>query len=176
MEKEQTSEVKPRTPLRRRIIRGALWVLGGLAALLVLAAIFIPTLDGPNSRKYANEAATVGRLRSLNIWEQRYTVRNPKEGYTCQFADLASEIRDDDSNGKDALTHLAQGRFVGYHFEILNCAPNQGRAAGSYQITAVPVAIGVTGFRAFCTDQSGVIRYEKNGTAQACLRQGQPLQ
>jgi len=40
-----------------------------------------------------------------------------------------------------------------------------GGAVQGFEINATPVSSGTTGTRAFCSDQSGVIRYNTTGTA-----------
>jgi hypothetical protein len=38
-------------------------------------------------------------------------------------------------------------------------------ALQGFEINATPVSVGLTGTRAFCADQSGVIRFNTTGTA-----------
>ena len=55
-------------------------------------------------------------------------------------------------------------------------------AAGSttinvtYQSQGQPVAVGQTGQRAFCSDQSGVIKYDATGVGATCTSTGSALQ
>ena len=70
---------------------------------------------------------------------------------------------------------LAGGQKSGYNFKwtpgTVAIAPvPAGCTAGfvdGYEVSAVPVSPGTTGQRSFCSDQSGVIRYDPTGNAAA---------
>ena len=70
---------------------------------------------------------------------------------------------------------LASGNKAGYTFAIVNCSKvtvnNQDQYTG-YEITAVPQAIGKTGDRGFCSDDSQQIKVDPKG-GTSCT---QPLQ
>ncbi|MFL6439499.1 MAG: pili assembly chaperone, partial [Terriglobales bacterium] len=57
---------------------------------------------------------------------------------------------------------LSGGTKSGYTFKAIADSANNYQ---TYTATAIPVAVGQTGQRAFFSDQSGVIRYEVAGTA-----------
>jgi type IV pilus assembly protein PilA len=137
-----------------------------VAIILIIAAIAIPNLL--RSRMAANEASAVGSLRTINTAEVTFSTTYPTVGFTalsnlggaaasCAGATFAS------SSGAcliDAI--LAAGTKSGYTFT--------GAAAGgtpnvTYTALAVPTVNGQTGQRAFCSDQSGVIRFNGGGTA-----------
>jgi hypothetical protein len=52
----------------------------------------------------------------------------------------------------------------GYNFAA---AATGGAPSVAYTSTALPTVVGQSGQRAFCSDQSGVIRYNAAGTACA---------
>ena len=55
---------------------------------------------------------------------------------------------------------------VRLHLHISNCTKttiNNQDQYNSYQINAVPNAVGKTGNRGYCTDENGTIRYDPKG-------------
>jgi hypothetical protein len=53
---------------------------------------------------------------------------------------------------------IAAGRKNGYIFEIQNCTASNG-VTQKYQVVAYPETHNQTGVRAYCSDESGVIRF-----------------
>lgn len=132
--------------------------------ILILAAIAIPNLL--RAKIAANEASAVGSMRNLLAAEVVYQTNNPKAGYTCNLSDLTGL----DSN-------LAAGHKQGYSFAIQNCKSDQpDGSVTSFQLVATPVARNTTGMRAFCTDESGVMRVDSRGSAENCLQAGEKLE
>ena len=61
-----------------------------------------------------------------------------------------------------------------------SCSAGYGYSDG-YMVTAVPVTVGTTGQTSYCTDSSGVIRFNPTGTKNAgpspnCATTDAPLQ
>jgi type IV pilus assembly protein PilA len=152
-----------------RAIAGLVLGYLGIAAIpfiLIVAAIAIPNLL--RARISANESAAVSSIRTVNTAERAYKSDHPQEGYTC---DLAAVLRE---YGNDP--NLGSGQH-GYMFTLQNCAAdNPGEPNAKYQITAFPEKFNQTGTRAFCSDESGLIRSDARGSPQACLENGEPLQ
>jgi hypothetical protein len=67
-------------------------------------------------------------------------------------------------------SRLASGKKNGYVFTVAGCGSDP---VMHFQIVAVP-ASGQG--RAFCSDESAVIRFASNGSGEACLHSGRPLQ
>ncbi len=71
---------------------------------------------------------------------------------------------------------LASGFKSGYIFNISNCskvnAGGSDRITG-YNITATPQTVGSTGDRAFCSDQSGIIKFDPQGGTNCSQTLGQ---
>ena len=63
----------------------------------------------------------------------------------------------------------------GYKFVLAGCTPTEKGIVARYQITAVPIARGLTGVRAFCADESGTLFHEENGSATQCLSSRLPV-
>jgi hypothetical protein len=123
----------------------------------------------------ANESAAVGGVRTLNTAEISYAASFPAAGFTCTLSDLGGM-----GSGRGPAEHqamlidprLASGRKNGYIFALSGC---NGVPASKYSITAVP-ADPSSGTRAFCSDESAVIRFSADGRASSCLSMGKPLQ
>jgi type II secretory pathway pseudopilin PulG len=138
-----------------------------VAIILIIAAIAIPNLL--RSRMAANEASAVGSLRTINTAEVTYSTTYPSVG----FAALASlgGAATTCANPTGASSTLAclvddvlatQAIKSGYTFTA-----TAGATVPSVTYTSFtkPTALGQSGQRAFCSDQSGVIRYNAGGTA-----------
>jgi len=60
---------------------------------------------------------------------------------------------------------LTTGVKSGYNFTYTPGAPDGAGITSTYNILALPVSVSVTGPRAFCSMQDGVIHYNDGGTA-----------
>jgi type IV pilus assembly protein PilA len=155
------------------------FVLGIVPGILILAAIAIPNLL--RSRMAANEASSVGSVRTINTAEVTYASAYPKVGFTCRLSDLGGSSADcagSKQSSKNAClidNVLSSGHKSGYRFAIVNCE-GDGEVLNTFQVTAEPVTPGTTGQRTFCSDQTGVIRYLHSGSGAQCLENGIPLQ
>jgi type II secretory pathway pseudopilin PulG len=136
--------------------------------ILIIAAIAIPNLL--RSRIAANEASAVGSLRTINTAERAYQGNYPNAGFACDLSKLAGDGSSPDHAGFIDNV-LATGHKSGYRFE-LSCDSDPS----TYIVVAYPITANQSGTRAFCTNQTGIISYSKEGTAEACLRGGEPLQ
>ncbi|HXO04807.1 MAG TPA: prepilin-type N-terminal cleavage/methylation domain-containing protein [Candidatus Sulfotelmatobacter sp.] len=135
-----------------------------VAIILIIAAIAIPNLL--RARIAANEASAVGSIRTLNTAEVTYN-----STYGTGFAPLAS-LGGPASCVAAAATAclidpvLTVGTKTGYVVAAV-AATGAGSTLSPFQTfedNATPLSIS-TGTRAFCSDQSGVIRYNLTGTA-----------
>jgi type IV pilus assembly protein PilA len=121
-----------------------------------------------------NEASAVGALRTLNTAEVTYAA-SFGQGFTCALSDLGGMGGGGGPNERQAMLidpRLAGGKKNGYAFALSGC----GRSPASrYSVSAVPAEPG-SGSRAFCSDESAVIRFSPDGKAASCLSAGQPLQ
>jgi hypothetical protein len=123
----------------------------------------------------ANESAAVGGLHTLHTAEITYAASFPAHGFTCALSDLGGM-----GGGSGVTEHqamlidprLASGKKNGYLFALSGC---DGTQASRYSVTAVP-ADPTSGTRAFCSDESAVIRFSADGRADSCLTKGKPLQ
>jgi len=136
-----------------------------VAIILIIAAIAIPNLL--RSRMAANEASAVGSVRTINTAQVTYSTT-----YGTGFAPLAN-LGGPAACAASAATSclidtiLSGGTKSGY--TITTPAPAAvGTIAApnvAYSVNAVPVVVGQSGQRSFCSDQSGVIRNDPTGAA-----------
>lgn len=123
----------------------------------------------------ANESAAVGGVRTLNTAEVTYTASFPAHGFTCALLDLGGMGGGGGPSEHQAMLidpRLASGRKNGYVFKLSGC---DGNPATRYGVSAVP-SDASSGTRAFCSDESAVIRFSADGKAESCLNSGTPLQ
>jgi hypothetical protein len=136
--------------------------------LLLFVAIFVPELDGPHSRQRAHEAASASLLSSVNGLQRHYAAAHPKQGFACELSLLKSSEHVKDSE-YDPQEFLVSGRHSGYSFAILNCRAAANGVVDHYDVIAVPVEPGKSGFRAFCSNESGLLWYDNDGSLANCL-------
>jgi len=143
------------------------WPVFVVAVVFTFMVLSIPVLDGPNSRRTANEAVTVGRLRTLNRFQDEYASKSSEKSFACHLLQFKTLTSLNDLYAVDEF--LTSGTRSGYRFEVTNCQPDSGGVARHYQITAVPLEPGKSGVRAFCSDESGTLWYDPEGSASNCL-------
>ena len=145
-----------------------------VAIILIIAAIAIPNLI--RSRMAANEASAVSAIRTISTGETTYAQTYPEIGYTCTLSEMGpppagSPLSSTNAGIIDDV--LAGGQKAGYSFALQGCT---GTPKYTYTSTAVPVQVGGTGQRSFCSDASGVLRYAPDGVAATCVASGKVLQ
>ena len=140
-----------------------------VAIILIIAAIAIPNLL--RSRMAANEASAVGSLRTINTAEVTYSTTYPTQGFASLASLGGAAATCATSTGATSTTACLIDDVLastavksGYAF---TAAAGSGTPAVTYFSTALPSVVGQSGQRAFCSDQSGVIRYNAGGTACA---------
>ncbi|MGB2625065.1 MAG: prepilin-type N-terminal cleavage/methylation domain-containing protein [Candidatus Acidiferrum sp.] len=138
-----------------------------VAIILIIAAIAIPNLL--RSRMAANEASAVGSIRTINTAQVTYSSTYPATGFAASLASLggtASSCTGSATSTNACLLDsvLSLGTKSGYTFVV---GGTSGTPVVTYTVTGAPVVVGQTGQRAFFSDQSGVIRYNANGTGES---------
>jgi len=141
--------------------------LAVIPVILIIAAIAIPNLL--RARMAANEAMAASSVRTLLSAEVGYSSLHPDIGYTCKLSDLA------DTGFLDS--RLASGQKSGYVFELTDCrAANEGGANTEFRVVAYPMTRDQTGTRAFCSDASAVVKFDRTGSPQDCIASGTTLE
>ena len=132
-----------------------------VAIILIIAAIAIPNLL--RSRMAANEASAVGSIRTINTAEVTYASTYPNVGFAATLTALgpdSSGVGGTSANSGliDVVLGCASMPCIksGYSFALAAT----GTPVATYTINGDPQTAGQTGQRHFCSDQSGVIRYD----------------
>ena len=143
-----------------------------VAIILIIAAIAIPNLL--RSRMAANEASAVGSVRTVVTANVTFSTEYG-DGFAPTLGTLggASPATCANANLIDPVLANATAPASaksGYYFQYVGTTattPPAGCAAGwqTFYVDAIPAIVGTTGQRSFCTDQTGVIRYNAAGTA-----------
>lgn len=145
-------------------------VLIVVALIVIIAATAIPRVL--RSRMAANESGAIGSIRAINIAEATYASRYPELGFTCSLSALGPATSGSPTPKAAGLIEpaLASGAKGGYTFALSQCG--SGVPVSKYFVVATPQVN--RGVRIFCSDQSGVIRYDP-GTG-SCTTRSEPLQ
>jgi type IV pilus assembly protein PilA len=151
-----------------------IWVLVGVIAFLsicvpILLLIAIPTIG--SLKKRANDLPALQSMRIIKQAELQYSVTYPANGFACSLPALGGDPKSNAPTATSAQMiqgDLASGFKSGYIF-TLTCN-DKATVHGvdrfiSYSITAVPQTVGKTGDRGFCSDQSGIIKFDPVGGA-----------
>ncbi|MGA7765863.1 MAG: hypothetical protein WCA27_06520 [Candidatus Sulfotelmatobacter sp.] len=121
-----------------------------------------------------SDANVVAAMRTILTAEVTYFSSYPTVGYTCSLSSLDG-FGGGERNEHQAMlinSGLASGKRYGFVFGISGCS---GTPATSFQLTASPNGNSL-GRKAFCADQSGVIRSSNDGNPATCLASGSPVQ
>lgn len=120
----------------------------------------------------ANESGAVASLRTILTAELAYATTYPVRGYTCFLSELDGFGQGTPNEHQAMLieSRLASGKKNGYVFTVAGCGIDP---VTHFQIVAVP-ASGQG--RAFCSDESAVVRFAANGSGETCVHSGRPLQ
>jgi len=141
-----------------------------VAVILIISAIAVPNFM--RSRERANEASAIASIRVINTAAVTYNMTYPDQGYPAQLTSLGGVNPCSASSSQACLIDdvLAQGGRGGYLFAWTGdgLLPSVG-----YTVTGTPEAIGSSGQRMFCTDQTGVVRYDPSGSG--CTSTSLPL-
>jgi hypothetical protein len=152
---------------RRNFWRNLLISAAVVICVLFLAALFIPTLDGPYSRRRANEAVAVGSLRRVTALQNEYAASHSTKGFACQLPLLKAGAHNNEGYDSDAL--LLTGERAGYKIAFVGCEPEPNGVVTRYRVAAVPLEPGKSGVKAFCIDETGSLWYDARGSAENCL-------
>lgn len=121
------------------------------------------------------ESTALGTVRSINTAQATYMRTYIDSGYACEIQSLGP---DPHGAGPSAMYANMLDRSItsgkehnGYIF-MLDCKVRT-KPRREYRSSAVPAKKG-TG-RAFCSDQSGIIKYSIDGEAKTCFESGAAL-
>jgi type IV pilus assembly protein PilA len=137
-----------------------------VAIILIIAAIAIPNLL--RARMAANEASAVGSVRTIVTSEVTYS-STWGTGFAAALANLGGAAPCTASAATACLVDPlvgSGGPKSGYNLAAPGGAAVNGTIS-TFAVSAVPVTVGTTGQRAFCSDESGVVRFEPTGLIAA---------
>ena len=138
-----------------------------MSVILIIITLAIPSYQKVHIK--ANETSAMASVRMLNSMETEYNSSYPSHGFACSLSTLGGKAGSGTPTPEAAQLipdDLASGSKAGYNFTISNCAKNTVNNVdqyNSYQITATPVAVGRSGQRTFCSDESGQIHFDPKG-------------
>jgi type IV pilus assembly protein PilA len=136
-----------------------------VAIILIIAAIAIPNLL--RSKMAANESSAVGSIRTINTAQVTYS-SSWGTGYAVALANLGdggvTPCAAAAANACLIDSVLSGGTKSGYTFKaagtlLVNAVYN------GFEVNGTPAVVGTTGQRSFCSDQTGVIRFQVSGAA-----------
>ncbi len=134
-----------------------IFVLLGVSALITIYYLW-PLL------KLGYVDSAIITLRTVVAAEKEFAMAHPDRGYACALPDLDTD---------EMLRGLARSQQRnGYEFE-LNCPAKKANGVElGFRITARPLHGKMP---AYCSDQSGVLKYDEGGSPERCLQSGVPL-
>jgi hypothetical protein len=136
-------------------VRSGVVGLGVIAVGWVVFRYFV----GLHRLGYVDSAVVT--MRILVVDENKFAETHPNLGYTCALGDLTTDQA------------IASGRKNGYFFEISECRKKvAGGPNTSYRVIARPWRSEMP---AFCSDETGILKADYDGSATNCVKSGQPL-
>jgi hypothetical protein len=135
-------------------------VTGCLLALILGGWILLG-----RSKRLGYIDSAIGSVRILIAGQVKYAEAHPQLGYTCSLSALPS-----DGLAADLVKNGESNEYV---FEISGCPLGVRNSPNwQYTLTARPL---LGGMPAFCSDQSGVVKYDDSGSTKKCLTNGVPV-
>jgi len=135
-----------------------------IPVILIIAAIAIPNLL--RARMAANEASSVGSLRTYSRAIISYAAECPNQGYPVSTVNLGPGAGNcDGANLVDRVLAGPMPRKNGYIFDYEPGVPDASGRVMTFTIKADPIQENTTGVRHFFVDESGVIRIAKGRAA-----------
>jgi hypothetical protein len=141
------------------------WVkiaIAGVVSLFLLALLTSPwwyDIVGQHER------AAMKSLQGIHGLEVRYYAEHADKGFSCALEPLRAY-----ASGDDDWAEALGGTAKGYAFSVVACKPESNGEVKRYGLVAVPVKPGDSGVRAFCTDQTGQLYMDVEGSGEECLR------
>ncbi len=138
-----------------------------MSVILIISLIAIPSLM--NVRSQANETSALGSLQAIYKAQIQYQTEFPANGFASTLAALGGDAAAGPPSPQAAQmlqSDLATGVKSGYIFTITNptkVSVNNVDMITSYEVTAVPQAVGKTGHNGYCMDISGQVKKDPSG-------------
>jgi type IV pilus assembly protein PilA len=138
-----------------------------VAIILIIAAIAIPNLL--RARMAANESSAVSAIRTINTAEISYQSSFPTIGYAGTLASLggATCATPPLSTAACLIDNVLATNNGGLGKSGYNFAAASSSGGSAYYASGVPITVGQTGNRSFCSDEDAVVRVNTAGGAVA---------
>ncbi len=144
-------------------------------AITLLCVIGFCTLAAMAQKLSDKKAArAIGAMRTLNTAQVTYATTYKDHGFACGLMALGEGPEGTKADVDHAFLisrDLASGYWQGYTYKV-SCA-DKTSPHKVYKAQAEPKKHKG---RAFCSDQSGIIRYSDDGKAATCFESGKPLE
>jgi hypothetical protein len=141
-------------------------------SILFLLACSAMAAMAQDSKTQALEAGAMGVMRTIHTAEVTYS------SYYNKFACSLEPMMSGPQGAKPSAEHaglidnsVKDEKRRMYRFEV-HCV-GKGKPGTEYKSSAEPL---IKGARAFCSDESGAIRYSADGNAKTCMAKGEVLQ
>jgi len=148
------------------------FVLTAILTPAIPAVLMIPLIPYVLHSCCDSEIATsVNSIRSITTAEITYKSTYEKVGYACSLSVLGPPPDNGSVSERNAAlvdSLLASGRKSGYAYRIVSCSHDK------FQVIAEPLDPASKN-RAFCADETGVIRSSRDGSGAHCLASGNGL-
>jgi type IV pilus assembly protein PilA len=129
-----------------------------VAVILIIAAIAIPNFL--RAKISAHESSAVSSLRSINTAEATYnTTYGAGYGSLAQLSTPGIPCAPTPATACLIDPNLSTGAKSGYNFTAIGLNANNI----DFVAAATPIAVGATGQRTFCVDETGVIHADPTG-------------
>jgi type IV pilus assembly protein PilA len=148
-----------------------------MAIIAILMLIAIPTVG--SLKKKANDLSAQNSVQVITKAELQYSDTYPSNGFACTLPALGGNPTSGAPSASSAQIlqdDLTSGFKSGYIFTVAckdKVTVNGVDRFNSYAITAVPQSVGKTGDRGFCSDQSGIIKFDPAGGTNCTQTLGQ---
>jgi type IV pilus assembly protein PilA len=163
----RTSNVEPRTS-NPELGFTLIELLIVMSIMLILMAMIVPQVT--RMKKTSNQTSAIQSMRAIGQAEIGYNSAYPANGYACTLAALGGDPHSGAPSPQGAQLldpQLAStGQKSGYVFNITNCTKvtvNNQDTYTSYQVTAVPQALGKTGDNGYCSDDNNIVKVDPKG-------------
>jgi type IV pilus assembly protein PilA len=148
-----------------------------MAIIAILMLIAIPTVG--SLKKKANDLSAQNSVQVITKAELQYSDTYPVNGFACTLPALGGNPTSGAPSATSAQIlqdDLVSGYKSGYVFTVTckdKVTVNGVDRFNSYSVTGVPQTVGKTGDRGFCSDQSGIIKYDPAGGTNCTQTLGQ---
>jgi type IV pilus assembly protein PilA len=138
-----------------------------MSVMLILMTLAVPQLL--KLKKQGNQLSAVQSVRTIGQAELQYNSAYPANGFSCSLSALGGDPKSGAPTPQSAqliAPDLTAGHKSGYSFAITNCQKvtvNNQDMYTSFEITAVPDAVGKTGDNGYCSDENNSIRQDPTG-------------